>query len=480
MQYVTLRVGYPRHNMPCIGNTTSGTYGGWIADLLEYSAKEWDITLEWRHIRHESIHIMNGSIPDACTYDVAQQHVDVCADCLWETPTRRLMSGFTPTLTTSEFFLVVHTKEDTDALDDLARVFKPFSPELWVLILFCCIVVGVAMWYLGEVDPPEDSYGPVATALVMICMGFYLALMRFLGRGGFSTAKTQGGRFVVFGFGFLCLIGAASYTANMASFLLVGSLEFEVTSMADAISKGAKICVQDHVVAPLIGKFPGTKDLLVQVQDHRFMDLISNMDNGVCECAVVEDRFYHSMRAGGHPFTAPDCSKKRIAKSVISFPVGMPIDGSFSHVIGYLLATMTYNGKVAEFIAKYPEPASKCQEDVSIQGALGLKPHHLSGVLLLLGLCIIAGLLWHLALFYANRAKAAALARVEEKGEDLEKRGEAWVKHLEAEVIEVGMGPRGASAAEEENAAAEGVPGMMQNIDRDGQASEDNAAALKS
>merc|ERR1712190_515483 len=81
------------------------------------------------------------------------------------------------------------------------------------------------------------------------------------------------------------------------------------------------------------------------------------------------------------------------------------------------IAKMTYNGQISKLLSNYPYPKSKCADHESLQKALGLKPHDLSGALLLLGCCIVVAILWQVGQTYANRAEAKVLTKVEACGE---------------------------------------------------------------
>merc|ERR1712039_450408 len=109
----------------------------------------------------------------------------------------------------------VEAKDGAGAGAAFAKIFAPFSPDLWLVIFFVVVVVGFAMWLFGEVGNMHPVKG--------IVVGVRMASMKMLDHGGFESAKTRSGNALLIGFGVICMLALASYTANLASFLLMAN-----------------------------------------------------------------------------------------------------------------------------------------------------------------------------------------------------------------------------------------------------------------
>ena len=159
----------------------------------------------------------------------------------------------------------------------VTKIFEPFSPALWLVIVVASMLVGLTMWFLGEVQHDNIFMG--------ILSGTRLAFMKFLGQGGFTSAKTRGGGIVLFGFGFMCMLGASSYTANLASILLTSHLETSIKNIDDAIKQQVPICILEPLKGPMLGKFPRSEKLLKY--KGWFDEMVTAMDAGECQALCI-------------------------------------------------------------------------------------------------------------------------------------------------------------------------------------------------
>merc|ERR1711862_1026378 len=91
------------------------------------------------------------------------------------------------------------------------------------------------------------------------------------------------------------------------------------------------------------------------------------------------------------------CKKIKAPELVTKIFGGVPMNPVFLHSLGAYQLTMMYDGRMGKIIAKYPPATSKCPAQV-FKIAGGLKPHHLSGILAVVGVCCIAGIILHMLL----------------------------------------------------------------------------------
>ena len=118
-------------------------------------AEKGGFTLKQTAISPEAMEMYDNSPWMACTADVGAGAMDPCIGTFWETPSKRQLSSFSSPLWVNLFYLVVKTRSEIFG-EKVVKVFAPFSPELWVLILVVLLAVGLLFW-LFEADSNEDE-----------------------------------------------------------------------------------------------------------------------------------------------------------------------------------------------------------------------------------------------------------------------------------------------------------------------------------
>ena len=127
---------------------------------------------------------------------------------------------------------------------DLWSFLKPFAAHLWLTIVATVIVSGLVYWLLEhwnkDADELELDTKPIASI-------FYTSLA-VTGHYEFSP-QTHSARLLGFSLTFWALIVSASYTANLASFLVTPRVQnYKYSTVEEAAAKKASLCVQDGAI----------------------------------------------------------------------------------------------------------------------------------------------------------------------------------------------------------------------------------------
>ncbi len=123
------------------------------------------------------------------------------------------------------------------AAPSLVAFLDPFTTDVYIYTLGVFIFTSLSLYVLGRFSPnqweegaePEDEYTNCFTVLGV----FWFTFGHFLGQGSDLTCIAINIRFVASAWFFFALIMIASYTANLAAFLTVETLERPIESVQD-------------------------------------------------------------------------------------------------------------------------------------------------------------------------------------------------------------------------------------------------------
>jgi len=377
----TLKVGVPAEEHPLLIGTLQNKQGdgldGWMWLLLKRIAKEWDMTLEMHNATDDSVKWAKGQKWTACTRDVALKRFDLCVGSFWETSERRLLTSFTPMIVNDVMLLIVKVAGDNPSIPSLlSKVFEPFSFQLWLLIAGSCLTLGASLWLFGDVGNVSLPRGIVA--------GFHLALMKFLGQAKFEGG-TKPGKIALFGFAFLCLLGTASYTANLASFLLVSNLDLGIKDMDDAIKQRKTISLFGSMGDMMKGAYPASNGL--HIYFNSYLKMVEAVDGGLADTAMISQNAYTMMKAGKPPFSKAYCDLHALEKPVMAIPVAWPIQVPLEQPIGYRVTQYKLQGGMRQIVEKFPDPPAVCKAQGALAAAESMAPSDLTGVVAIMGVC---------------------------------------------------------------------------------------------
>ena len=185
----------------------------------------------------------------ACVHDVAVGNFDICIADLWLTPQRNQLVTFLPAVRQDFFYLViakVQTSQQITLVDGLSYPFRPFTPGAWAGIVAILCIMSLLFWFeqLYETGCHGDYKTLLRSNVVAILRSYFEVWHDFLLQQSSMNVSTRPVR-QIFGLGlaFFILITLASYTANLASLLVVSSASAgTVNSIEDAIHANMDIC----------------------------------------------------------------------------------------------------------------------------------------------------------------------------------------------------------------------------------------------
>ena len=186
--------------------------------------------------------------------------------------------------------LAVEQNVDSAAFGFL-NVFEPFTSSLWAILAAMLVTFGLAFsWVERGADGDFDGMGAVDS----VCTSWYLTFAGVLSGGAMHAPRTVGGRMIHLGFGWLITLMLASYTANLASLLVVTSTASPtITSYSGFVADSSAIlCVSD---LELWG------DILPELQ-HRLRyspDPVDDVSAGVCAGGAVSKQDLQLARSIG-------------------------------------------------------------------------------------------------------------------------------------------------------------------------------------
>ncbi|UJR38827.1 hypothetical protein I4U23_031492 [Adineta vaga] len=117
---------------------------------------------------------------------------------------------------------------------ELLSYLKPFSPNLWLMVLGACVLASISLCLLEKHDNDSLQERSIPSAGVM---SLWYSIGTVMGYGVDYHVKTAAGRLLTIGLYLLCLVLVASYTANLASDLTIKKSQSIIEGLDD-IKKG--------------------------------------------------------------------------------------------------------------------------------------------------------------------------------------------------------------------------------------------------
>jgi len=259
------------------------------------------------------------SYPDGYDYlslvIAASEEVDIVATALYGTSARKFNGLLLPVpIFDASASLVTKTSTKTDTVIDSFFSFSdPFDGGLWGLIIGCAVFTALVVQVLSRGREKRHHKSLYRELLRRVWDG----LLLFTGQGSFEV-KDPLARTVVLSWSFVVLITVASYTANLAQFLLAKeSTIYGVQSFDQALEDKVELCyldwwpmasIMDNVHPNLKMQSAGNSysvgPLIEQVRNgtcvgalHSNFDLafgVYNSDyNPDCDLEVIDDNIYY-------------------------------------------------------------------------------------------------------------------------------------------------------------------------------------------
>ena len=237
-----------------------------------------------------------------------------------------------------------------------------------------------------------------------------------------NNPQTVPARVATFGFGFFCMIVLTSYTANLASLLVMEAGRNAIESLEDAINADMKICILGAVKDEFQGRYP--KASLVETSDeHESLATAHPGPGNKCDAFIDYERSWGRIAAGhyaaidcrseaeggtgprvkGHPLCKkkengdPDLGRDcgmftRVGNALLSIPVSVPVTPKYQQVMSYRLRELTEIGKYEEFKrrteeTRLPPACAASSGDKEDSQHPGAKISSMAGTLIISMLC---------------------------------------------------------------------------------------------
>lgn len=317
--------------------------------------------------------------------------LDLWDICIGQTEVIGKLADFTkflPSLgTTLEYLIVQQKVKEPSFSNTFSSVFSPFSFTLWMTCIAFLVVFGLAFALLErDGDDFEGSPGvhqKLATTL-------YKTFLSGVTGGPAYEPGTAGGKLVMLGYGWFILIALASYTANLASLLVVASSVQGIANMDDLIkTEGAKLCVpQDIKVTEYTELYPALGGRIISSggTELALEDLLAGKCQGTA-MGVGELEVLQSL-----PASLPGCCDLAAVGSPLSeLSNAYPVSLEYVERLSPLVSSKLHENQLSQLF-KEARPKSACPSRTAASATLG--PGELAGVfipstgLLVLGLLV--------------------------------------------------------------------------------------------
>lgn len=337
----------------------------------------------------------------ACVHDVAVGNWDICVADLWLTPERNQLAHFLPALRQDFFYLVVPREiEEVTFMTRLLTPFKPFAVDGWLGI--CAFLCGMAslLWLLHFIE--NGWQGCDYTVAGWLRFQFAIWHDFLLGGGNIEVEKGPVYKLLHLSFAFFILVTLASYTASLASLLVVqAEAKGTVGNIEEAIAQGYRICAPAALVDTFKTVFG---DVFVPHDD--YMAGPRNFYAGNCEAMVLSQDLMDRVHAGlikekdcaevanglsaeegrcdsDHQGLARnDCNFIRAGDPVWNIPLSFPIAERLSHPVSWAFIRAKTSGVMEERIEANAGlfPSSICDVETRTEEE-GLTLGDLSGMI---------------------------------------------------------------------------------------------------
>ena len=156
-------------------------------------------------------------VPDNKTYGalvrgVVNNEYDIVVGDVIVTSARRKFVDFSIAFYDNTFSVIIQ-KSSSLQLDFFAYL-KPFSSEVWLVLLVACVYSAALFWIL---ERQTNAMLRDESILSSIAMSIWYSIGTLLGYGAGFTAETAAGRLLTLALYILCMALVATYTANLAS-----------------------------------------------------------------------------------------------------------------------------------------------------------------------------------------------------------------------------------------------------------------------
>jgi len=367
---------------------TTNLRGFWI-DYFNNMATLGEFDIEWRSVSMAS-RTAYPSAWTACTRDVQRGVLDVCIGNFWTTEARLQMANFLTSASIENFHLLVRRPgEDKSFASRASLAYKPFTPELWAMIIVCMLLMGVAYTITSNTErrlPPTKSY----------IYNTYVSSVELFGASvAIDDKDKQVAPSILFlkvAWAFFILAIAGGYVANLAAQLSAQNMAIApLNTLNDCILQSCTLCVHG-AQKPLMDTVYGNR-LTTKVVAYSGASLVAHVidpASGTTAPGQVCDAYLISTDAASSFFQGELCDWKFVGAMVNWFGIAQPvINYTTSKVLSILQQKLVADNYYRTTRDKYL-PARTCNMFVdsasgSSAAADPIELSHFFGPLVLLG-----------------------------------------------------------------------------------------------
>ena len=195
---------------------------GYIPDLLDILVEKSGFI---PHIRLVSTNVTyNGLIQS-----VADGICDIAMGDITVTSNRRELADFSNSIFDNSLRIVI--RQSSTVIDtNLFSYFRPFSRNLWLVILFSIILATILLCLIERKENDALKNKPLISSAAM---SLWFSLGTMMGYGADFNVRTAAGRLLSIGLYMLSLVFVATYTANLTSDLTLAKTRDFITGIDD-------------------------------------------------------------------------------------------------------------------------------------------------------------------------------------------------------------------------------------------------------
>lgn len=265
------------------------SYEGILIELLDEVARR--ANFSWRN----SHSIGNLTTTGISTYDEllkwSTNHYDISASH-WDQHIDRILIGSVfPYGWYDESLVLVEIEKPEKKEVNYLNFLNPFHYMVWALIGATIVFSGLTYYVLILLHVGDDAHditsrNPISTSL-------FISAMTFTGNFDYHPINTAA-RILSFSIAFWALLISASYTANLASFLVVRNTPVvEIKSMKDISKKQTLTCILDGTFSEqlLKGKYSNANFVKSNATG-----VVESLKTGECDVAIIGKSTYDIMK----------------------------------------------------------------------------------------------------------------------------------------------------------------------------------------
>lgn len=324
-----------------------------------------------------------SSVFTTCVYATHLGYVDICIGEFALTPSRVQLTSFVPIFSEPVYLITSTGKEDDGLWFMLTDWSTPFEPKLWVTLVAAHIVLAFVVVAHERYDGGslEGLSWPKATRV-----GLFQSFGSIFGVSGFAPTNF-GGKTATLAAGILVLFSTATYTANLASQLVVSTTTVaDIQSMDDVKRVGASVCLSESLAYEMQVN-TGLPSAQMVVKDSR-ADVVPGITAGECDAAVMKHEDLQAAQTAGD-----FCDVSTVGGPLFSINNGVPVSDRYHKHFHYMFTTEYAEGRWQETVNRY-ETTNLCDTSTT-EETPSLKVSGFLGVFVIVSALVLLSFLTH-------------------------------------------------------------------------------------